>query len=337
VQLRRDTKAAKRLLIRLLKKQGLAPKKIVTDKLRSYGAAKRDMIPAIEHRSYKGLNNSAENSHLPLRKRERLMQGFRSVGGLQRFISVPQSEIISSRRTRSTPPSLPTFIGSALWCSGRLRPGSNLSQRKELRTASVKQRDNAFCPFAEDSDKREPRKYGATTEAALPSVIVSLLDAPVEVNISDHLPYIFSTSRMIMAATHREYTPAEAAAVSGIAVKTVHNAIDKRIVSTATSRTGGRALTDDDLLHLKLWYGVGSIRSAERRKRLFDAIADDPAAETVRADDYLIVDVARARDQLAARADALREAEAAIHSVKGVAGGDAFSKAPAFRSVRSPA
>ncbi len=86
VQTRRDTKAAKRLLIRLLKKQGLAPKRIVTDKLCSYGAAKRDV--AIEHRSHKGLNNRAENSHLPLRKRERVMQGFRSVGGLQRFVSV---------------------------------------------------------------------------------------------------------------------------------------------------------------------------------------------------------------------------------------------------------
>ncbi|CUX01428.1 transposase (fragment) [Agrobacterium genomosp. 2 str. CFBP 5494] len=88
VQTRRDTKAAKRLLIRLLKKQGLAPKRIVTDKLRSYGAAKRDVMPAIEHRSHKGLNNRAENSHLPLRKRERVMQGFRSVGSLQQFVRV---------------------------------------------------------------------------------------------------------------------------------------------------------------------------------------------------------------------------------------------------------
>ena len=88
VQTRRDTKAAKRLLIRLLKKQGLAPKRIVTDKLRSYGAAKRDVMPAIEHRSHKGLNNRAENSHLPLRKRERVMQGFRSVGSLQQFVPV---------------------------------------------------------------------------------------------------------------------------------------------------------------------------------------------------------------------------------------------------------
>ncbi|TBC13112.1 IS6 family transposase (plasmid) [Rhizobium ruizarguesonis] len=88
VQPRRDTKAAKRLLVRLLKKQGLSPKRIVTDKLRSYGAAKRDVMSGVEHRSHKGLNNRAENSHVPLRKRERMMQGFRSVGGLQRFISV---------------------------------------------------------------------------------------------------------------------------------------------------------------------------------------------------------------------------------------------------------
>lgn len=88
VQIRRDTKAAKRLLIRLRTKQGLSPKRIVTDKLRSYGAAKRDVMPTVEHRSHKGLNNRAENSHLPLQKRERMMQGFRSASGLQRFIAV---------------------------------------------------------------------------------------------------------------------------------------------------------------------------------------------------------------------------------------------------------
>ena len=100
VQSRRDTKAAKRLLIRLLKKQGLAPKRIITDKLRSYGAAKREVMPDVEHRSHKGLNNRAENSHLPLRKRERVMQGFRSTGSLQRFIS-----IFSAFRNLFVPPS----------------------------------------------------------------------------------------------------------------------------------------------------------------------------------------------------------------------------------------
>ncbi|AYD03598.1 IS6 family transposase [Neorhizobium sp. NCHU2750] len=88
VQSRRDTKAAKRLLIRLLKKAGMPPKRIITEKLRSYGAAKRDVMPAVEHRSHNGLNNRAEDSHLPLRKRECTTQGFRSTGSLQRFISI---------------------------------------------------------------------------------------------------------------------------------------------------------------------------------------------------------------------------------------------------------
>ena len=67
---------------------GAPVKRIITDKLRCYGAGKRDIMPTVEHRSHKGLNNRAENSHLPLRKRERTMQGFRSAGGLQRFISI---------------------------------------------------------------------------------------------------------------------------------------------------------------------------------------------------------------------------------------------------------
>ncbi|MBY5378946.1 DUF433 domain-containing protein [Rhizobium leguminosarum] len=134
-----------------------------------------------------------------------------------------------------------------------------------------------------------------------------------------------------MSNAFREYTPAEAAAVSEIAVKAVHNAIDKRILSTRLSRTSGRALTDDDLLRLKLWYGIGSILSAERRKLLFDTIDQNPHADTVRADDYLIVDVARAREHLAARGEALREADKIIHSVKGLVGGE-----PVFKGTRVP-
>lgn len=76
LQTRRNTKAAKRMLTRLLKKQGCVPKRIITDKLGSYAAARRQIMPAVEHRSHKGLNNRAENSHLPLRRRERAMQGF---------------------------------------------------------------------------------------------------------------------------------------------------------------------------------------------------------------------------------------------------------------------
>ncbi|TBF90578.1 DUF433 domain-containing protein (plasmid) [Rhizobium leguminosarum] len=136
---------------------------------------------------------------------------------------------------------------------------------------------------------------------------------------------------MIVATVAHAYTPAEAAAVSEIAIKSVHNAIDKRIIANRPSSTEGRALTEEDLLRLKLWYGVGSILSAERRKRLFDTIDENPGADTVRADDYLIIDVARARQQLATRAEALRESEELIQSVKGVVGGE-----PVFRGTRVP-
>ncbi|SDQ33856.1 DDE domain-containing protein [Pseudovibrio sp. Tun.PSC04-5.I4] len=88
LQKRRNTKVARRLLTRFLKKQGGAPKRMITDKFRFYGAAKRGVMPDVEHRSHKGMNNLTENSHLPLRKRERAMQRFKSPGQLQRFVAV---------------------------------------------------------------------------------------------------------------------------------------------------------------------------------------------------------------------------------------------------------
>ena len=88
LQKRRDKRAAKRVLVALMKRYGFAPKRIITDKLRSYGAAKAEVAPGLDHWSHKGLNNRAENSHLPFRKRERTMQGHRSPGTLQRFVSM---------------------------------------------------------------------------------------------------------------------------------------------------------------------------------------------------------------------------------------------------------
>ena len=107
LQSRRNKPAAKRLMLRLLKRHGFVPKRIITDKLRSYGAAKRDVAPGLDHWSHKGLNNRAENSHLPFRKRERVMQGHRSPGGLQRFVSVHSATrncffVPSCRRTALT-------------------------------------------------------------------------------------------------------------------------------------------------------------------------------------------------------------------------------------------
>ena len=86
VQRRRDKQAAKRLLRKLLKKQMRPPRVMITDKLASYGAAKR-VMPGIEHRQHKGLNNRAENSHQPTRRRERQMKQFKSAGQAQRFLS----------------------------------------------------------------------------------------------------------------------------------------------------------------------------------------------------------------------------------------------------------
>lgn len=71
VQSRRNAKAAKRLMRKLLKAQGRTPRIMITDKLRSYDAAMRDLLPGVEHRSHTGLNNRAENSHQPTRRRER--------------------------------------------------------------------------------------------------------------------------------------------------------------------------------------------------------------------------------------------------------------------------
>src|SRR6201989_2078072 len=87
VQSRRDRKAAKRLFRKLLKKQARAPRVLITDKLRSYAAAKREIMPSVEHRQHKGLNNRAENSHQPTRRRERIMKRFKSPRQAQRFLS----------------------------------------------------------------------------------------------------------------------------------------------------------------------------------------------------------------------------------------------------------
>src|ERR1700758_3774393 len=87
VQSRRDTQAAKRLLRKLLKRQMRPPRVMITDKLASYGAAKTEIIPGVEHRQHKGLNNRAENSHQPTRRRERQMKRFKSPGQAQRFLS----------------------------------------------------------------------------------------------------------------------------------------------------------------------------------------------------------------------------------------------------------
>jgi putative transposase len=87
-QRRRDASAAARLMRKLLKKQGFVPDILVTDKLRSYGAAKTQLRLSVRHEQGLRKNNRAENSHLPVRRRERKMQRFKSPGSAQRFLAV---------------------------------------------------------------------------------------------------------------------------------------------------------------------------------------------------------------------------------------------------------
>ena len=86
LQARRDGAAAKRFFKRLLRSHGSEPRKIVTDKLRSYGVAHRELIPESVHDTSQYANNRAEQSHEPTRVRERMMRRFKSVGQAQRFL-----------------------------------------------------------------------------------------------------------------------------------------------------------------------------------------------------------------------------------------------------------
>jgi putative transposase len=86
LQARRDGAAAKRFFKRLLRNHGGEPRKIVTDKLRSYGVAHRELIPETIHSTQQYENNRAEQSHEPTRVRERVMRRFKSSRQAQRFL-----------------------------------------------------------------------------------------------------------------------------------------------------------------------------------------------------------------------------------------------------------
>ena len=87
MQSRRNKKAAKKFFRKLLKGLQYVPRVVITDKLKSYGAAKREVLPGVEHRQSRSLNNRCEHSHRPTRQRERRMQGVKSPGHAQRFLA----------------------------------------------------------------------------------------------------------------------------------------------------------------------------------------------------------------------------------------------------------
>jgi len=100
VQSRRNKQAAKKFFRKLLKGLQYVPRVVITDKLKSYGAAKREILPGVEHRQSRYLNNRCENSHRPTRQREYHMQGFKSPSHAQRFLSAygPIAQYFRPRR-----------------------------------------------------------------------------------------------------------------------------------------------------------------------------------------------------------------------------------------------
>ena len=88
VQSRRNRRAATRFFRTLLKRQGREPRRLITDKLRSYSAAHRTVMPSVVHSTHQYENNRAEVSHQPTRQREQQMRGFTSAAHLHRFASV---------------------------------------------------------------------------------------------------------------------------------------------------------------------------------------------------------------------------------------------------------
>jgi putative transposase len=102
VQSRRNKAAAKQFFRKLRTGCTYVPRVLITDKLGSYDAAKREVLPGVEHRQSRYLNNCAENDHQPTRKRERVMQRFKSAGHAQRFLSAcgPIREHFCPRRHR---------------------------------------------------------------------------------------------------------------------------------------------------------------------------------------------------------------------------------------------
>lgn len=102
VQSRRNKRAAKKFFRKVLKGCQYVPRVLITDKLGSYEAAHKEVMPRVEHRHHKRLNNRAENSHQPTRQRERTMRCFKSPGHAQRFLAAfgPIREHFCPRRHR---------------------------------------------------------------------------------------------------------------------------------------------------------------------------------------------------------------------------------------------
>jgi putative transposase len=157
VQGRRNQDAAERFLRRVLEGEEQAPRVVVTDKLASYQPALKRVLPHTEHRRHKGLNNRAENSHRPVRKRERVLQRFKSPEHAQRFLE-PFSALCNHfrpRRTSSPPSSTASSAPSASGSGGRrhgsgrwLEHGGVIAPRRHRMPALTRHPANLSIPTA---------------------------------------------------------------------------------------------------------------------------------------------------------------------------------------------
>jgi transposase-like protein len=131
VQSRRSATAAKRFFRKLLKGLRYIPRVIVTDRLKSYAAAEREILPSVEHRQSRYLNNRAEVSHQPTRRRERQMKRFKSARHAQRFLSTrsrihnhSNSVVITSMPTSIVRLAMPPSARGTMLSKLRLQPDS---------------------------------------------------------------------------------------------------------------------------------------------------------------------------------------------------------------------
>ncbi|MBB4189257.1 putative transposase [Sinorhizobium terangae] len=136
VQSRCNAKAGKRLIHKLLKSRGQVPRVMITDKLPSYDAARREIMPGVEYDSHKRLNNQAENSHQPFRRRERLMKRFKSKRHLQHLVSIhdPIANLVHIARhdiTSSHHRELPAAAMN-LWVQNRSRIRGRVDRRSAI-------------------------------------------------------------------------------------------------------------------------------------------------------------------------------------------------------------
>jgi hypothetical protein len=166
VQSKRNKRAALKLMRKLLKKYGFVPDKLVTDDLKSYPAAVNDLGIAKRHERGRWRNNRAENSHQPTRRRERKMQGFKSPGSAQRFLSTHaaaynnfnvQRHLISARTHRA-------FRAAAMNVCARPLPSLENGRGLKFSCSSSKNVTMPFgiAPQAEVGLAREPTMAAST-------------------------------------------------------------------------------------------------------------------------------------------------------------------------------